>query len=82
MDPIGEIDATFLARAGRFWHPAVAAARLLERDLAVYRDRAGAVHVLDNRCAHRGTRWSDGYVDGACVRSPYHALAYAADDDS
>jgi vanillate O-demethylase monooxygenase subunit len=89
MDPTDEIDATFLSRAARFWHPiarsadlapgTVAAARLLDRELAVYRDAAGEAHVLDSRCAHRGARLSAGTVDGSCLRCPYHAWAYAAD---
>jgi len=87
--PTADVDATFLALAARFWHPvarssdvrpgAVTSARLLERDLAVYRDASGDAHVLDSRCAHRGARLSDGRVDGACLRCPYHAWAYAAD---
>jgi phenylpropionate dioxygenase-like ring-hydroxylating dioxygenase large terminal subunit len=89
MEQTEMLDATFLALAARFWHPVarssdvaagtVVAARLLERDLAVYRDHDGDVHVLDGRCVHRGAQLSEGSVDGACLRCPYHAWAYAAD---
>jgi phenylpropionate dioxygenase-like ring-hydroxylating dioxygenase large terminal subunit len=83
-------DATFLEVASHYWHPvarsidvppgALIPVRLLDRDLAVTRDRNGAVHVYDDCCPHRGARLSAGHVDDAgCVRCPYHGWGFAGD---
>jgi phenylpropionate dioxygenase-like ring-hydroxylating dioxygenase large terminal subunit len=82
-------DRGFCELASRFWHPvarsvdvvpgSVVAARLLDRDLAVFRASDGVVSVLDDLCAHRGARLSAGTVDRHCLRCPYHAWAYADD---
>jgi phenylpropionate dioxygenase-like ring-hydroxylating dioxygenase large terminal subunit len=83
-------DDRFRALGQRFWHPvarsvdlapgAVVAATLLERDLAVWRDGAGAVHVVDNRCSHRGTSLATGVVGpDDCLRCPYHGWHFAGD---
>jgi phenylpropionate dioxygenase-like ring-hydroxylating dioxygenase large terminal subunit len=82
-------DQAFCDLAARFWHPvarsldvpigAVAPARLLGRDLAVFRATDGTVSVVDDLCAHRGARISAGTVDGPCVRCPYHSWAYTGD---
>jgi vanillate O-demethylase monooxygenase subunit len=79
-------DDVFSALAARFWHPvarsidvrpgAVVGARVLDRDLAVFRADDGSVGVLDDLCAHRGARLSAGSVDDACLRCPYHAWSY------
>jgi vanillate O-demethylase monooxygenase subunit len=90
MDDVrDDADRTFLDLAGRFWHPiarsidvvpgAVVPARLLDRDLAVFRAGDGTVSVLDDLCAHRGARLSAGAVDSDCLRCPYHAWAYRGD---
>ncbi len=73
-------DRAFGDLAARFWHPVarsvdvptgvVSAARLLGRDLAVFRAADGSVAVVDDLCAHRGARLSVGEVDGGCVRRP------------
>jgi phenylpropionate dioxygenase-like ring-hydroxylating dioxygenase large terminal subunit len=82
-------DLAFCELAARFWHPvarsvdvvpgAVVGARLLTRDLAVFRAGDGRVSVLDDLCAHRGARLSAGAVDRECLRCPYHSWSYAAD---
>jgi phenylpropionate dioxygenase-like ring-hydroxylating dioxygenase large terminal subunit len=82
-------DRSFCELSARFWHPvarsvdiepgAVAPARLLDRELAVYRAFDGVVSVLDDLCAHRGARLSAGTVDRECLRCPYHSWAYADD---
>ena len=81
-------DAAFCSLAARFWHPVarsvdvvpgeVVAARLLGRDLAVFRAADGRVSVLDDLCTHRGARLSAGTVDDTCLRCPYHAWSYSA----
>ena len=80
-------DARFRDLASRFWHPiarsvdvppgSVVQARLLDRDLDLWRDVDGAVHVVDARCPHRGTDLALGDVtpDG-CLRCPYHGWRF------
>ena len=50
----------------RFWH----------RSIAVYRATDGALHALDNRCAHRQLKLSLGTVEDACLTCPYHGWSY------
>ena len=73
----------------RFWHPVFVAEKLLAgraapitimgAKLALYRGEDGAVHGVDNRCAHRGAMLSVGRVDGDMIRCPYHGWAYGPD---
>jgi phenylpropionate dioxygenase-like ring-hydroxylating dioxygenase large terminal subunit len=46
-------------------------------ELAVWRSRAGAIQVWDNRCPHRGVRFSLGEVVGDELRCQYHAWRFA-----
>jgi phenylpropionate dioxygenase-like ring-hydroxylating dioxygenase large terminal subunit len=52
--------------------------RLGGRALAIWRDRAGAVNVWDDRCPHRGVRFSIGNVLGDELRCQYHAWRFAS----
>jgi phenylpropionate dioxygenase-like ring-hydroxylating dioxygenase large terminal subunit len=45
----------------------------------VFRDSAGAAHVLSDTCIHRGGSLSKGQVEGDCVVCPYHGWQYAGD---
>jgi phenylpropionate dioxygenase-like ring-hydroxylating dioxygenase large terminal subunit len=67
------------------WHPVLrssavrdgpVAAELLGHRLAVFRDTAGAVHTLDDRCPHRGTALSLGTVAGGQLSCPYHGWTF------
>lgn len=49
---------------------------LLERDLVGWRDEAGAVHVWEDLCIHRGARLSKGYIRNDQVVCPYHGWHY------
>jgi vanillate O-demethylase monooxygenase subunit len=80
-------DDGFSDLAARFWHPVaravdvapgqVVAATLLDRDLALWRDHDGVVHVVDDLCSHRGARLSAGAVAASgCLRCPYHAWSF------
>jgi len=51
-------------------------ATLLERDLVIWRDAAGAVHVWEDLCIHRGARLSKGYIENDRVVCPYHGWNY------
>jgi nitrite reductase/ring-hydroxylating ferredoxin subunit len=51
--------------------------QLLGQELALWRDDAGAVNVWENRCPHRGSRFSIGYNLGLELRCQYHAWRFA-----
>lgn len=80
----------FLDAARPYWHPVarskdlapgtVVPVTLLGEDLVLWRALDNSLGLLDDLCAHRGTRLSRGDVgrDG-CIRCPYHAWEYAAD---
>jgi phenylpropionate dioxygenase-like ring-hydroxylating dioxygenase large terminal subunit len=51
-------------------------ARLLERDLIVWRDASGQVHVWEDLCIHRGARLSKGWIKNDHVVCPYHGWEY------
>ncbi len=67
-----------------FWHPVcslselevsptgVLGRRLLGRDLAVALLGDGSVAALDDRCLHRSTRLSVGFVETTGIRCAYH----------
>jgi len=87
---VTDSDERFCSIGRRFWHPvarsidvapgAVVLATLLDRDLAVWRDGGGAVHVVDNQCSHRGTSLAQGSVTaGDCLRCPYHGWHFDTD---
>ena len=45
-------------------------------DLVVWRDSAGAAHVWEDRCPHRGMRLSFGFVRGNHIACLYHGWQY------
>jgi phenylpropionate dioxygenase-like ring-hydroxylating dioxygenase large terminal subunit len=74
-----------------FWHPVatvtelavtargVLGVRLLGQDLAVARVGDGTLVALLDRCLHRSTRLSVGWVDGDAIRCAYHGWRWAGD---
>ncbi|MGN2365235.1 aromatic ring-hydroxylating oxygenase subunit alpha [Streptomyces luridiscabiei] len=72
-----------------FWYPValsrgvrsgrVAATAFAGERIALFRGRSGAVHALEDRCAHRQVPLSMGVVDGETLRCCYHAWAYRGD---
>jgi phenylpropionate dioxygenase-like ring-hydroxylating dioxygenase large terminal subunit len=52
---------------------------LMDQEIVLYRQHSGNVIALDNRCAHRGTALSGGWVEETCIRCPYHGWKYDAD---
>lgn len=54
----------------------VLARRVLDEDLAVFRDASGTPHVIRDRCMHRAAPLSKGRVEGGCLRCPYHGWLY------
>ncbi|WP_432138145.1 Rieske 2Fe-2S domain-containing protein [Streptomyces sp. bgisy154] len=72
-----------------YWYP-VALSRRVRRGrvvatafagerIALYRGASGAVHALEDRCAHRQVPLSMGVVEGDTLRCCYHAWAYRGD---
>jgi phenylpropionate dioxygenase-like ring-hydroxylating dioxygenase large terminal subunit len=53
--------------------------RVLGQNLVLFRTKTGEVSALSDLCIHRGGALSDGWVDGNCVRCPYHGWKYAQD---
>jgi 5,5'-dehydrodivanillate O-demethylase len=72
----------------RFWQPvgraqdlpagrAVPVEIMAER-FTLYRGEGGQAHLVDLRCAHRGTQLSVGWVEDDCIRCRYHGWKYDA----
>lgn len=69
-----------------FWHPVfrspdlragrTAPLRIMGQDFTLYRGESGTAHLIDPRCAHRGSRLSVGWVEEDCVRCFYHGWVY------
>ncbi len=53
--------------------------RLLGEDLVLFRDGAGALGLLDVRCAHRGASLQYGRVEEDGLRCCYHGWKFAVD---
>ena len=49
---------------------------ILEKPVVLYKGDSGRVVALDNRCAHRGAKLSNGRREGDCVRCMYHGLKF------
>lgn len=74
-----------------FWHPVATLAELtaaaphplavtlLGRDLAVALVGGGTAIAVVDRCPHRSTRLSVGWVDGDAIRCAYHGWKWQAD---
>ncbi len=70
------------------WYPVAAtdevgripvARRLLDQPVVLYRDSTGAPVALEDRCAHRPVRLSDGVLEGDVIRSTYTGFGYGPD---
>jgi 5,5'-dehydrodivanillate O-demethylase len=69
-----------------FWQPIYVSAELkagcavpvhiMGEGFTLYRGESGAPHVVDFRCAHRGTQLSVGWVEEDCIRCFYHGWKY------
>jgi phenylpropionate dioxygenase-like ring-hydroxylating dioxygenase large terminal subunit len=49
---------------------------LLGRRFLLYRDGNGQAHAMADYCAHRGASLAKGWIEGSCVRCPYHGWSY------
>jgi len=69
-----------------FWHPIYISqelkpgwavpVRLMNEDFTLYRGESGTAHMVDFRCAHRGTQLSTGFVEEDCIRCRYHGWVF------
>ncbi len=50
---------------------------ILEQPVLLYKGDSGRAVALDDRCAHRGAKLSNGRLEGDDVRCMYHGLKYA-----
>lgn len=77
----------WLSAMRRFWHVVARSAdvptgtptavRLLGEDLALWRDAAGELALVDARCPHRGVSLALGDVTpSGCLRCPYHSWTF------
>ena len=74
-----------------FWHPVCTAGELrlvgerplgvglLGRRIAVARTASGSLIAVADRCLHRSTKLSVGWVDGETIRCAYHGWRWNAD---
>ena len=51
---------------------------LLNHPLVLFRDRSRTVHVLEDRCPHRGVPLSAGWHEGDSIRCRYHGWRFAS----
>ena len=74
-----------------YWHPVLISSELptpdcaqlrikvLGEDLIAFRDTAGRVGILDERCAHRRASLFYGRNEEGGIRCPYHGWKYDID---
>ena len=70
----------------RFWQPLYCAHEILPKrtvpirvmgeNFTLYRGEDGTPHLVAERCAHRGTQLSVGWVEGDSIRCFYHGWKY------
>jgi nitrite reductase/ring-hydroxylating ferredoxin subunit len=72
----------------RFWQPIITSEalqdlprrlRIMGEDLVVFRDRSGAVGLLELHCPHRGTSLEFGLVSEKGIRCCYHGWRFDVD---
>src|ERR671923_914345 len=72
----------------RFWHPVITAyalqdlprrLRIMGEDLVAFRDKSGAVGLLELHCPHRGTSLEFGLVGEKGIRCCYHGWLFDVD---
>jgi 5,5'-dehydrodivanillate O-demethylase len=72
-----------------YWHPVCLATGVtdergksvvvLGERIVLFRDRSGAAQSLADRCAHRGSRLSLGWIEDGAIRCRYHGWKFSSD---
>ena len=72
----------------RFWQPVYCGheilpghavpIRVMGENFTLYRGENGTPHLVGDRCAHRGTQLSVGWIEGDSIRCFYHGWKYDA----
>ena len=70
----------------RFWQPVYCGheilpgravpIRVMGENFTLYRGESGTPHLVGDRCAHRGTQLSVGWIEGDSIRCFYHGWKY------
>ena len=79
--PMGELLRRYWQVAGTVYEldqDPVQPVRLLGEDLVLYRDAAGSLGLIGNRCAHRGISMAYGIPQENGLRCAYHGWTYNA----
>ena len=73
----------------RYWYPVAASVqldqepvlsvRILGEDLALYRDRSGALGLLEEHCPHRGCSLTYGIPESEGLRCAYHGWVWSSE---
>ena len=72
----------------RFWQPVILSSelgelprrlRILGEDLVAFRDRSGAIGLLELHCPHRGTSLEFGLIGDKGIRCCYHGWLFGCD---
>lgn len=72
----------------RFWHPIILSEelqdlprrlRIMGEDLVAFRDKSGAVGLLELHCPHRGTSLEFGLISEKGIRCCYHGWLFDVD---
>jgi 5,5'-dehydrodivanillate O-demethylase oxygenase subunit len=77
--PVGELLRRYwhvVAAAGQLDDDPVRPVRILGEDLVLYRDEAGKLGLIGNRCAHRGISMAYGIPQENGLRCAYHGWTY------
>jgi 5,5'-dehydrodivanillate O-demethylase len=79
----GTAGGTFLRQ---FWQPVYLSSelpagrakpiRIMGENFTLYRGQSGVAHVVGNRCPHRSTQLSTGWVKDDCIRCIYHGWTF------
>lgn len=69
-----------------YWYPvswsedlkpeAILSVQIWQRSVALYRDRKGAVHAIEDACPHKGVELHKGKVEGDRIACPYHGWEF------
>lgn len=53
--------------------------RVWQQPIALYRDRSGQVHAIEDACPHKGVELHKGKIEGDRIACPYHGWEFDAE---